>query len=424
MNSEIIDISGCKKNLVIEIPAEQIDEEIGRAAQSLAAKARVPGFRPGKVPLEVIKRRYAAALREEAKQGLIQRVGNEALSQHRVDPVADPRVEEVRDEPGKPLRVTLSFEVMPALEITGYKGLDVRIEPGQVEDHEIDRALQALREENAQYIPVEDAPVGQGHLVTVDLDGEFEGGGAKLHEEDVNLIVGDPRTKHEFSENLLGARIGEVRGFWVSFPPTHPNKRFAGRRVHYRLQVKDIKEKRLPDLNDEFARDMGSEDLADLRERVRQDLVRNAERLAEEKAKEELLDRLVRSHSFDVPEALVMGELEEQAQRLAAKLVRQGIDVNRTSINWNKVFEEERPNAERTVRATLVLDAIARQEGLEVTDAELDQEFASMAQATGKPAAALRAEFEKNQRIQSLRRHLLRNKALDFVFRNANISRG
>jgi trigger factor len=376
------------------------------------------------VPLSVVKRRFASELRKEATQDLISRSWKQALSDHDLRPLAEPHVEDIKDEPGNPLHFTISFEVLPALEVNNYKGLSVRIQIPEIEEAQVNQALETLRDQHAQYVPVEEQSISDGHLVTIKLDGEFEGGGKPLHEDNVNLIVGDPRTNEDFSANLRGAQVGEARTFTVSFSPDHPRKRFAGRKVHYRLEVKDVKAKDLPELDDDFARDMGAESLQGLRAKIKDDLVRNAERLAEEKAKEEVLDQIVRSHVFDVPDALVGDELEERARQVAAKLTYQGIDVSKTSINWKKVFEEERPHAEQVVRRGMVLDAIVKQEGLGVTEAEVDQEFERLSRATDKSAVALRAQFEKDQRIHSLRAHLLRNKALDFVFRNANISRG
>jgi trigger factor len=194
--------------------------------------------------------------------------------------------------------------------------------------------------------------------------------------------------------------------------------------VHYRVTIKDIKEKHLPDLNDDLAKDLGMEGLAQLRDKVRDDLVTKAERNAEKKAKEAVLDEVIRRNSFDAPDCLVDEELESHARRIASGLARQGIDVNKTHIDWKKVFEEERPEAEKAVRRSIVLDAIAKQEKIEATEEEVEAEFQRLAQGTGKTVVALRAQFEKDNKTHSFREHLRQNKALDFIFRNANISRG
>jgi len=425
LSSEITSVSGCKRNLVVTVPSKEVEEVIDRLAHSYAARVKVPGFRPGKVPMSVIRSRFAAELRQEATQEIINRSWKQSVAEQGLHPLAEPQVEEVQGAAGTDLRFTLSFEVLPEIGRINFQDAQVKSQPLQIENPEVDEALEKLREQHGQYVPVEGAAVSDGHLVTVRLDGDVLGSGARhMHEENVNIAVGDPSTREEFTSNLRGAAVGDIREFEVLFAPEHRNKRLAGQTVRYRLEVQDIKEKRLPELNDDFARDAGSETLADLRVKVRDDLVRNAERVAEEKAKGEVIDQIVQAHPFDLPETLVSIELEERAHQLAAKLAFQGIDVNKTSINWRKVFEEDRPEAEKAARRKIVLDAITRQEGLEVTEQELDQEFEKLAQSSDKSAAALRAQFEKDQQIQSVRAYLLRNKALDFAYRNANISRG
>jgi trigger factor len=293
-----------------------------------------------------------------------------------------------------------------------------------VDDVEVENALESLREQHAQFVPCEASEIKNGHYVSLTIDGQFEGGGKPLHEEDVTCVVGDPQTNETFSDNLRGAKLGDVRSFDVTYPADYHRKRFAGRAVHYTVTIKDIKDKHLAELNEEFAKDLGEESLEGLKNKVRDDLITNTRRSAEKKAREAALDAIVQRHTFDIPESLVRDELEEHARGIATNLARQGIDVNKTSIDWKKAFEEQRPHAEQAVRRSLVLDAIARQEKLEVTEDELEAEFQKLGESVNKTAAAVRAQFEKDKRIQGFREHLLQNKALDFIYRNANISRG
>jgi len=424
LNLEIIDINSCKKNLVVEIPVEQVEEELGQLARNYARQAKVPGFRPGKVPLNIVRQRYGTELRGEVTQEIISRTWKQAVADRNLEPLAEPVVEKVESEPGLPLKFVVSFEVAPKLETIELKGFSAAIPPVDIKDSDLDEALNHLRDEHAQYVPVEDAEVRDGHYLTLALDGEFEGGGKPIHEEDVNLSVGAPHTNKEFSENLQGARIGEERSFDVTYPAEYRQKKLAGKTVHYRVKVKEIKEKQLAELNDDFARDIGGSSLEELRSKIRDEMVTKAKQTAEESARETLLDQVVQRLSFDTPESLVREELEDNARRIAGNLARQGIDVSKTSIDWKKIFDEERPFAEKSVRRKLVLDAIARQEKLEVTDQEIDAEFEKLAKHGGKSAAALRAQFEKDQRLQSFRMYLLQNKALDFIYRNATISEG
>jgi len=424
LNLEIVEINSCKKNLVAEVPAEQVEEEISRLASKYAQQAKVPGFRPGKVPLTIIRQRFGADLRSDVTQEIISRTWRQTVEERGLQPLAEPVVEKVESDAGQPLKFVLAFEVLPKIEVIDYKGVTITSAPVAIQDSDVDSALEHLRQENAQFVPVENGTVSDGHYVTIRLDGEFEGGGKPIHEEDATLIVGAPQTNREFSENLLGSRVDELRNFEVSYPADHRQKRLAGKKVHYQAKVKEIKEKQVSELNDDFARDIGSASLEELRSKVRDELVTKAGQAAEEKAREAVLDQVVQRSSFDIPEIMVHEELEDHGRRIAANLARQGIDVSKTSIDWKKIFEEERPHAETSVRRRLVLDAIARQEHMEVTEQELDEEFQKIAGRGGKSAAAIRAQFEKDQRLQAFRMFLLQNKALDFIYRNATITEG
>ncbi len=424
MSLEIVNVNTCKRNLVAEIEADLVDQEIDSLARKFALRVKVPGFRPGKVPLNIVKQRFQTDLRSDATQDLIQKSWKNAIEEHHLEPISEPVLQDLKDEAGSPLKFTLAFEVLPAMEVKDYKGIAVTVESTKVEDADVDKALEELRERQAQYVPLEQGEAQDGHMLTLTVDGTFEDGGKPVHDNEVTCIVGSPETNETFSNNLRGARVGDVRVFDVSYPESYHRKRFAGKLLHYTVSVRELKEKHLPELGDEFAKDLGVDNLQDLRGKIRDELVTKGERTAEKKAREALVDDVVRRTSFDVPECLIQDELKDHARRIAANLAHQGIDVSKVSLDWKKIFEEERPNAEKAVRRSLVLDTIARQENLEATESELENEFEKLAQGTGKSAAALRAQFEKDKRIQGFREHLRQNKALDFIYLNANINRG
>jgi trigger factor len=422
---QLVEENSCKRSLVVEVPAEVVDKEVERLAREYAARAKVPGFRPGKVPLGIIRQRYGSELRSDATQDLIQRYWRDALKEHALRPLSEPVIEDLHAEPGTPMKFKVSFEVLPPLDIRNYKGVPATIPSSKVEDTDVEAAIQELRERHAEFVPVEDTAIKDGHFATLSVEGEFGGGEPPLKEDDVVCAVGDPRTNSTFSENLQGARIGDERAFAVSYPDDYHRKRFAGKTVDYKVRVKEVKEKVLPEPNDDFAKDFGGADtLEALRLKIRDDLVRKAEESAEKVARQAVLDTVVRSHSFEIPETLVHEELRGHAEQVAGSLARRGVDVNEAAIDWKKILEEERPNAEDAVRRTLVLDAVARQEGIEVTDQELDEQLEKIAQASHKSLAAIRAQLEKDKRIQAFKDHLRQKKALDFMFRNATISRG
>jgi trigger factor len=422
LTAEIIEVSSCKRNLAVEVPAEELDKEIDAIAREYARNAKVPGFRPGKIPLNIIRQRYGSDLLQDATQKIIERTWKTAIKEHNLRPLAQPVIKDVDNKLGSPLKFTVAFEVLPDLEVKDYKGVAISLPPHEVTDNDVNRAIENLREQHAQFVPIDGEEAHDGQYLTLTVDGQVEGISKPIREDDVTLIVGHPQTNEEFSNHLRGARMGETRTFEVRYPADYHRKRFAGKNVRYTVLVKDIKEKQLSELNDDFAKDIGSETLEALRMKVRDELVTQAKQNAEKKAREAVLDAIMERQTVEVPECLVQDELEAYAHRFANSLAYQGIDVNQTSIDWKKMFDEERPRAEQSVRRSLFLDAIARQEGIEVTADEMESELQKLAEGTNKSAAALRAQLEKDERIQSFEQHLRQNKALDFIYRNANIN--
>ncbi|MDM7995578.1 MAG: trigger factor [Acidobacteriota bacterium] len=423
MTVQIVEVSSCKRDLTAEVPAQEVNQEIETLARDYARNAKIPGFRPGKVPLSIIRQRFGSDLQKEATQKIIERCWKEAVTENKLAPLAEPTVKELDNKPGEGLKFTLSFEILPPLEVQDYKGVAVTVPKVEVTEESVNQAIENIRERNAQFVPVE-SEAQDGMYVTLTVQGQFDGAEKPTREDDITLIIGHPQTNEEFTKNLRGAKPNDVRMFDVSYPEDYHRKQFAGKTVHYTVLVKDIKEKQLAELNDDFAKDVGAESLESLRIRVRDELVTQAKQNAEKKAREELLDSIVQRQTVEVPECMVQDEVEAQAHRLANNLAYQGIDVRQASIDWKKIFEEERPRAEQAVRRSLFLDAIARQENIEVTSEEIDSELEKIAEGTSKSAAALRAQLEKEERIQSFEQHLRQNKALDFIYRNANITEG
>ena len=422
---ELVDVNGCKRNLVVEVPQERVDDEIQKLAKKYAKGAKVPGFRPGKTPLSVITTRFASELRNDATQDLISEYWKSAVDEYSLKPLAEPVVERVDSKAGESLKFTVSFETVPDVSIEDYKGIATEVAAPNVTDEEVDAALERLREQSAQFVPVEATEVQEGHFVTLTLDGQIEGVVKPIHQDDFLCVVGSSEIPKSFSDNLMGTTVGDIRDFDETYPDDYNNPRFAGKTVHYHIEVKDVKEKQLPELNDEFAKDIGSTgSLEELRTKIRADLITNANEDAEKKAGNAVLDQLIEHHTFDIPECLVEDELRAKARRIASNLASQGIDVEKTSIDWNKMFEEERPQAQRAVHGRLILDAIAHQESLEPTDEELENELRGLSKETGKSTAALRAQLEKDNRIQAFKENMRQKKALDFIVRNANISHG
>ncbi|MEJ2109538.1 MAG: trigger factor, partial [Acidobacteriota bacterium] len=257
MTAEILEVSSCKKDLAVELPADDLEREMNTLAREYARNAKVPGFRPGKVPLSIIRQRFGNDIRQEATHKIIERSWKQAIEEHDLKPLVQPVVKDLENKPDQPLKFKLSFEVLPELEIKDYKEVPVNQASPDVNDEKVQQALENMREQHAQFIPVDEGEAIDGHILTVDVDGVFEGETKPTHEENITLVLGNPQTNEEFTKNLLGSKQGETRTFDVEYPEDYHRKEFAGKKVQYTVLVKEIKEKQLPELNDDLAKDIG-----------------------------------------------------------------------------------------------------------------------------------------------------------------------
>ena len=421
MTVEITQVNGCRKNLAGEISAEDIEKEIEKITREYSRSAKIPGFRPGKAPAGIIRRRFEKEIQDEASQRTMDRVWSEAIDANNLKPLGQPEIKEFENKAGSPLKFTLTFEELPALEVKDYKGVEVKQDSAQVKEEDLAQAIDRVREQYAQFVPVE-GEAKDGHTVLVDVDGMAEGESAPFHDEDITLTLGHSQTAADFSKNLLGAKVDDTRSFEISYPDDYRGKKVAGKKVAYKVLVKEIKERQLPELNDDFAKDVGFDNVEAFRARLHEELIAQAGSAAEKKAREELLDSIIARQPVDVPECLVTEELGEYTRRLIDNMAYQGIDIKHTAgFDWKKIYDEQRPHAEQNVRRMIFLDAIAKQENLEVSEEDISGELDKLASQSRKSAEAWRAEFEKANRMDEFKQSLLHDKALDFIYRNANI---
>ncbi|MDR0311906.1 MAG: trigger factor [Acidobacteriota bacterium] len=421
MTVEITQVNSCRKNLTGEISVEDFEKELEKIAREYSRTAKVPGFRPGKVPNGIVRRRFEKEIQDEASQRIMDRVWNDAIDAHNLKPLDRPEIKEFENKPGSPFKFTFSFEELPPLEVKDYKGVEIKQDSAEVKDEDVTQAVEHVREQYAQFAPVE-GEAKDGHYVLADVDGLTEGESVPIHDEDVTLIVGSSQTVAEFSDNLRGAKVNDTLNFEVSYPDDYQSKKIAGKKTAYTVLVKEIKERQLPELNDDFAKDIGVDNIEALREKIREDLATRTGESAEKKAREELLDAIIERQPIDVPECMVNDELNEYMRRLVNNLAYQGFDVKQTAgFDWKKIYGEQRPHAEQAVRRMIFLDAIARQENLEVSEEDISAELDKLAAQSRKSAEAWRADFEKANRMDELKQSVLQGKAFDFIYRNANI---
>ena len=421
MTVEITQVNGCRKNLAGEISAEEFEKELEKTAREYSRTVKVPGFRPGKTPVNIIRRRFEKEIQDETSHKIMDRAWQDAIDSNNLKPLTQPDIKALENKSGEPMKFTLSFEELPQFEVNDYKGVDVKQDSAEVKEEDVTRTIGQIMEQYAQFVPVE-GEAKDGHYLQVDIDGLAESESTPFHDEDVTLVVGHQQSVVEFSENLRGANLNDTRSFEVIYPDDFQNKRIAGKKVAYTVLVKEIKERQIPELNDDFAKDIGVDSVEAFRARIHKDLVTNAGNLAEKKAREELLDAIIERQPIDVPDCLVLEEQEALTRRMLNNLAYQGIDIKQTAgFDWKKIYEDHLPHAQQNVRRMIFLDAIAKQENLEATEEDISAELDKMADQSRKSADAWRAEFEKNNRMDELKQGVLQDKALDFIYRNANI---
>jgi len=415
----------CEREVSVEVPAEDVAREWKSTVARFQKHARLPGFRNGKVPPALIRKKFSEEIKSEVAEHLIPAAFREETKKLDLLPVGQPRVVELDLDEEKALRFRAVFEVLPPFDITGYKELTVAHDPVAVSDEEVSSAVDNLREQHSTYINVdEDRGLTDGDFASVSFKGTgLEEGSEPVEMNDVLVDIGGSNTVADFSENLRGAKAGETRSFDVAYAEDFADKRLAGKTMHYDVEVKGIKKKTVPECNDEWVKELGQENLntiGDLHTRIREGMEHEKRHQAEHREKEELLRQLTERFPIDVPTLLVENGIDHRLERGLRSLISQGLrteDLKRMDLS--KLREGQREGALRDVRANLVLEKIAELEGITVSDEDVDKEIAAAALSARQNPAALRKQIEENKGLEGLRSQLLCDRALDWLYRRA-----
>jgi trigger factor len=411
-----------RKSLAFEIEAEVVSREIAARAQDYARRVKIPGFRPGKIPAGVIKQRFRQQVLEDVAEKLVNKVVHEELEGRGLRPVATPRVTELKIDEGQPLTFRAVFETLPIVELPEWRGLAARVPRIAVEEQDVDRELQRLREEAARYDAVEPRPAEAGDFAVLDVRFATAEGKPR-NDQNVLVEVGSADNHKELNEALVGMSPGETRVAHVVVEPAQESPPRAERAVDYTVTLKDLKKKVVPALDDEFAKDLGEWDsLAALRETVRQRLRDAAQRKAEREVKGALVEALVDKASFEIPEALVERHMNARTESAARGLAWQGVDPAKAGMDWKRYREEQREDSVKAAKADILLDEIARREGIQASDAEVDAEISRYAETLKKSKESVRARMEKDGDIQTLRARIREDKTLDLLRANARLT--
>jgi trigger factor len=414
------ELEACKRRLAVEAPVDVVQKEWERAYGRVQKQARLPGFRKGHVPRSLVKLHFADDVRREVAEHLIPDVYRRALTEARIDPVNEPDLQEVKLEENAPLSFVAVVEVKPSIALADYKGLDVQHAPASIADEDVARAVEQMREQQAEFRSVE-RPAADGDLVIVDYTLAPE-----AHDPTTangyHFVVGTGSVMAEIDAAVVGMRAGEKKEIALRFPDDHRMESLRGKGGTASLKVSEVKEKILPALDDDFAKSLGQFDTLDaLRAEVRTQLEARREVEQRRELEDKVVEGALRHHEFTVPDAMVMRQIAHQVEHARERLRRQGVDPDGVQWDYQKLIGELRPGAEQAVRRALLLEAIAEKEELTVAEAELDTEVDKIARASQRPAPAVRRMMEKSGDLESLRHGLRERKTLDFLIQHASI---
>jgi trigger factor len=419
---EYTEESSVRKSLSFEIEAEVVDREIEARAKEYARKVKIPGFRPGKIPAEVIKKRFRAQVLEDVAEKLVNRVVFEELEGRGLRPLASPRVADLKIDENQPMTFRAVFETLPLVEVPEYRGLPVKSREANVGEEDVDREVDRLREEAARYDPVEGRPAREGDYVVTDVTWKrADGKGGR--DENALIEVGSDANHADVNAALIGMAPGDTKQVAATFADDHASKSMAGQTVDYTLVLKAVKEKVLPAADDEFAKDLGDfGSLQELRDNVRDRLRAAEERRVDREVKNALMEALAERASFEVPEALVERHMTARMENAARGLAMQGIDPTKIGMDWKQYRDAQRDDALKAAKVDILLDEIARRESVDVLDSEVDAEVARYAERLKKSKDVVRMQMEKEGDLAALRSRIREEKTLDLLKANARLS--
>lgn len=411
-----------KREISVEIPADEVTRETEAIVQKYQKMARLPGFRRGHVPASIIRQRFAEDLKSDVVEALVPKYFRREAEKQGMVPVSQPRVTDLHIHEGEPLRFKASFEILPEIEVQGYKELRADKPEITVTDQEVEDAINHIREQRATFTTVEGSTLADGDFAQASMDGRPKDADEKnanpVHMDDVLIEIGGKNTVPEFTEHLRGASTGEERKFEVAYPEDAQDKRLAGKTFVYTVKIHAIKQKNLPELNEEFAKELGEfTDVDQVRKQIRENMETEKRLTAEREAKDKLVSELVRRNEFEVPESLVERQIDLRLERGLRALAAQGMKVeDMKKMDLPRLRAGQHDQAVQDVKSSLLLDRIADAENIHVSDEELDRELEALAKQTKQTPQAVRARLTEDGGLDRIRNRIRSEKTLDFLY--------
>jgi trigger factor len=413
------DLSSVKKSVEVEIPADLISSESQRVTTEFSRQAKLPGFRPGKVPASVVRTRFAKEIQEEVMNRLLSRSFRDAIAEKGIEPVGDPQLQHI--DPfieGAPVKYKAEFEVKPIIELRDYRGIEIDEPKIEISDADIDNMIERLRDQASSYRLEAERGLQDDDIAVIDIN--TTGEGVQPEARAGHFRLGEETPLPELHQAMRGRKPGEAVSFDKTYGEDAPNENFRGKTIHHEVTLKEIRVQEKPEITDDFARSVGGwETVQQMRETIAGDIRRHRELEALRAKKNQIGEHLLSAHNFDVPEALVDEELGKSLQNYARFLASQGIDLEKAELDWGKIRDDFRPEAVKRVKRGLILEAIARKEGLVVSDVEVDAEIRRAANESGRDFAEVKHRLRHDGGYEALRASLAQEKALELVLKEA-----
>ena len=416
--------SATKREIQVEIPVEDVNRQTESLIQKYQKVAHIPGFRRGHVPASIIRQRFSEEIKTDMVEALIPRFFRQEAERLSLHPVSQPRVTDLHLHDGEPLRFKAAFEVLPEIKLAGYKELRADRPEITVSEEDVEKALTELRERQASFNPVEGRDLADGDFAQVSLDGTPKavegkaGEGQPVHMDEVLVEIAGGNTMPEFSENLRGANPGDERTFDVNYPEDTEDKRLAGKTFSYAVKVQAIKQKSLPELNDEFAKQLGEfQTMEDVRKAIREQIEAERKHEAERAAKEKLVGELIQQNDFEAPDSLIEQQIDIRLERGLRALAAQGLTAEQMKkMDLNRLRVGQREQAIHDVKAALLLERVAEEENVQVSEEELNQELEALARQSKQTSEAVRARLTRDGGLDRIRTRIRNEKTLEFLY--------
>lgn len=414
--------STTKRELEIEIPAQEVTRQTEVLIQKYQKVARLPGFRVGHVPPSIIKQRFSEEIKTDVVEALIPRYFRQETERLGMHPVSQPRVTDLHVHDGEPLRFKAAFEVLPDVKAEGYKDLRADKAEITVTDDDVEQALADLRERAASFNPVEGRALAEGDFAQVSLDGTPKSeAGQPVHMDEVLVEIGGKNTMPEFTEHLTGANVGDERTFDVKYPDDAQDQRLAGQILSYTVKVQAVKNKVLPELNEEFVKQLGEfSTVDDVRKRIREQIESDRTHQAEHSAKDKLVAELVRRNEFEVPDSLIERQIDIRLERGLRALAAQGLTAEQMKkMDFQRLRAGQRDQAIQDLKASLLLEKVADEEKVDVSNEEMDHEVEALAQQSKQTVEAVRARLTRDGGLDRIRTRIRNEKTIDLLYRQS-----